>query len=165
MENNICEKIIIDFAYKLVDDNWDKIINNDIILFSTKKDALNDILNNIQTAICFIVDVLYSNVVKDFIVNKTDDRIIINLDNNYILLKRKHQKNVYDYKFITQHKNEDIVGKYIIVKDIYFSDFMKDEDDNIKVYDSLDQVLDICGMYEFEDVLILKVVENYKEKF
>ena len=59
--------------------------------------------------------------------------------------------------------NKDLVGKYIIVKDILFTDFMKDKDGNIITYDTPEEALSMCGIYEFPDVLILKVEHNYIE--
>lgn len=60
-------------------------------------------------------------------------------------------------------KNNEVVGKYVIVKDLNFSDFMKDENGKIKIYNSYDEAGLTCGMYEFEDVLILKIESNYVE--
>lgn len=60
-------------------------------------------------------------------------------------------------------KNSQAVGKFIIVKDLNFSDFMKDENGKIKTYKSHEEASEVCGMYEFEDVLILEVKTNYKE--
>lgn len=59
--------------------------------------------------------------------------------------------------------NEKAEGKYIIVKDLEFSDFMKDENGNIKTYDSLREACSVCGMYEFPNVLVLKVEYNHIE--
>lgn len=59
-------------------------------------------------------------------------------------------------------ENSKAVGKFIIVKDLKFSDFMKDEK-GIVLYDSLEKAADTCGMYEFEDVLVCQVVFNHKE--
>jgi hypothetical protein len=60
-------------------------------------------------------------------------------------------------------KNSELVGKFIIVKDLQFSDFMKDEKGEIEVYDTLEQAAVTCGMYEFPDVLIMQVVFNHVE--
>ena len=60
-------------------------------------------------------------------------------------------------------KNKDIVGKYVIVKDLEFSDFMKDKNGKIKVYNTLDEAGVTCGMYEFEDALVMKVEFNHVE--
>jgi len=59
--------------------------------------------------------------------------------------------------------NSNKVDKFIIIKDLKFSDFMKDENGNIKTYDSYNEALETCGIYEFEDVLICKIVYNYKD--
>jgi len=60
--------------------------------------------------------------------------------------------------------SKDTVGKYVIVKDLDFSDFMKNEDGSTQIFDSRDDALLTCGMYEFENVLVLKVVYNHVEK-
>ena len=57
--------------------------------------------------------------------------------------------------------NKESVGKFIIVKDLKFSDFMKNEKGEINVYDSHDQAMLVCGMYEFEDVLVMEIKYNY----
>lgn len=59
--------------------------------------------------------------------------------------------------------NSKAVGKFIIIKDLQFSDYMKDKDGNIKTYDTLEQVSLECGMYEFPNVLVCKVVFNHVE--
>lgn len=60
--------------------------------------------------------------------------------------------------------NKDAVGKYIIVKDLKFSDYMKDLEGKIKMFDTLDEAGETCGMYEFPDVLICKIEFNHVEK-
>jgi len=59
--------------------------------------------------------------------------------------------------------NKDVVGKFIIIKDLEFSDFMKDKDDKINIYDTLEEASLTCGMYEFPDVLICKIEYNHIE--
>ena len=61
-------------------------------------------------------------------------------------------------------KNAKAIGKYIIVKDLKFSDFHKNIKGKIKVYDTEREALLTCGMYEFEDVLVLQVMHNHVEK-
>jgi hypothetical protein len=60
-------------------------------------------------------------------------------------------------------KNSEVVGKYVIVENLKFSDYMKDEQGNIKIYDTLEEASCVCGIYEFENVLILKVEYNHVE--
>jgi len=60
-------------------------------------------------------------------------------------------------------KNSELVGKYVIVKDLDFSDYMKDENGKINVYDTLDYACATCGMYEFEDVIVMKIEYNHIE--
>lgn len=60
--------------------------------------------------------------------------------------------------------NSEVVGKYVIVTDLNFSDFMKDKDGKINVYDTLKEAGLVCGMYEFDDALVLKVEFNHVEK-
>jgi len=59
--------------------------------------------------------------------------------------------------------NKDVVNKYVIIKDLNFSDYMKDEQGKIKTYDTFDEACETCGMYEFPDVLICKIISNYLE--
>jgi hypothetical protein len=59
--------------------------------------------------------------------------------------------------------NKDLVGKFLIIKDIKFSDYMKDKDGKIKVYNSFEEAMEICGMYEFEDALVVEIKHNYME--
>lgn len=59
--------------------------------------------------------------------------------------------------------NKDVVGKYIIVKDLNFSDFMKDENSKINVYDTLEDACVTCGMYELDNVLVMKIEYNHIE--
>jgi len=60
--------------------------------------------------------------------------------------------------------NKDSVGKFIIIKDLKFSDFMKDDEGNIKTYENIDSACNTCGIYEFEDVLVCQIVYNHVEK-
>jgi len=60
-------------------------------------------------------------------------------------------------------ENEKAIGKFIIVKDLEFSDYFKDENNKIKTFDTEDSAYNTCGMYEFEDVLVLKVVGRHQE--
>ena len=57
--------------------------------------------------------------------------------------------------------NKESVGKFVIVKCLQFSDFMKNEKGEIKVSDSYDQAMLVCWMYEFEDVLVMEIKYNY----
>ena len=53
--------------------------------------------------------------------------------------------------------------KYIIV-DLRNMDFMKDKDNNIIYYETEDEACTACGMYEFEDVWVMRLIYNHKEK-
>lgn len=61
--------------------------------------------------------------------------------------------------------NKDAVGKFIIIKDLKFTDFMKNDKGEINLYDSYDDAMLTCGMYEFPDVLIVEVKANYVEEY
>jgi hypothetical protein len=52
-------------------------------------------------------------------------------------------------------------NKYIIV-DLKTMDFMKDKEGQIVYYDTEHDANMCCGMYEFEDVWVLKLIYNYK---
>ena len=62
------------------------------------------------------------------------------------------------------HKNSEVVGKFVIVKDLLFSDFMKDDAGNIKVYNTEEEASITCGMYEFPDVLVMQIRYNHIEE-
>jgi len=54
-------------------------------------------------------------------------------------------------------------GKYVIIN-IVDKDFMKDEDGNVNYYDSVEDAALVCGMYEFENVWISKLIFNHIEE-
>lgn len=53
-------------------------------------------------------------------------------------------------------------GKYVII-DIINSDYMKDRFGKIKTYNTIEEALETCGMYEFPDVWVCKLELNYIE--
>jgi len=61
-------------------------------------------------------------------------------------------------------ENSKVVGKYVIVQDLNFKDFMKDEQGDIITYDTIEEACLTCGMYEFENVLVMKIEFNHIEK-
>ena len=54
-------------------------------------------------------------------------------------------------------------GQYVII-DLRNMDFMKDEDGKINYYNTEDEACNICGIYEFEDAWVIKLIYNHKEK-
>ena len=54
-------------------------------------------------------------------------------------------------------------GQYVII-DLRNMDFMKDENGKINFYDTEKEAGLVCGMYEFENVWIMKLIYNYIEK-
>jgi len=60
-------------------------------------------------------------------------------------------------------ENEKIVGEYFIVENILFNDYMKDEHGKIKLYDTLEEAAEVCGIYEFPNVLVCKIKYNHVE--
>lgn len=53
-------------------------------------------------------------------------------------------------------------NKYVII-DLRTMDFMKNEDGQINYYDSLDEAANTCGMYEFENAWVCKLMYNHIE--
>jgi hypothetical protein len=53
-------------------------------------------------------------------------------------------------------------GQYLIV-DLKTMEFMKDLYGEINYYNTEEEALDVCGIYEFEDVWIMKLIHNYLE--
>lgn len=53
--------------------------------------------------------------------------------------------------------------KYVII-DLNDMDYMKNEKGEINYYDTLDEAASTCGMYEFEDAWVMKLIYNHKER-
>ena len=51
-------------------------------------------------------------------------------------------------------------GKYVII-DLRNMDFMKNENDEINYYDTEEEACTVCGMYEFENAWVMKLIYNY----
>lgn len=51
-------------------------------------------------------------------------------------------------------------GQYVII-DLRTMDFMKDEEGKIIYYETLVEACDVCGMYEFENAWIMKLIFNH----
>lgn len=59
--------------------------------------------------------------------------------------------------------NKETVGKFFIIKDLEFSDFFKDEEGKIRIFDTETEALETCGIYEFDDALVCQVTFNHIE--
>lgn len=53
--------------------------------------------------------------------------------------------------------------KFVII-DLRNMDYMKDEQGKIVYYDSDEEAYNVCGMYEFENVWVCKLIYNHIEK-
>lgn len=57
----------------------------------------------------------------------------------------------------------DRKGQYVII-DLKTMDFMKSEDEGkISFFNTEDEACTVCGMYEFENVWVMKLVYNHIE--
>lgn len=54
--------------------------------------------------------------------------------------------------------------KYVII-DLRNMDYMKDKNGNIIYYDTIEEAVDTCGMYEFENAWVMKLIYNHIEKY
>ena len=54
-------------------------------------------------------------------------------------------------------------GQYVII-DLRNMDFMRDGGGKINYYNTEDEACNICGIYEFEDAWVMKLIYNHKEK-
>jgi hypothetical protein len=50
-----------------------------------------------------------------------------------------------------------------VIVDLRNMDYMKDGDGKIMYYDTLGEACDVCGMYEFEDAWVMRLMYNHKE--
>lgn len=53
-------------------------------------------------------------------------------------------------------------GQFVII-DLINMDFMKNKEKKIYVYDTEDEALEVCGIYEFENVWVCELKYNYIE--
>jgi len=53
--------------------------------------------------------------------------------------------------------------KYAII-DLKTMDFMKNEEGFINLYDTTEEASTVCGMYEFDDVWVVKLIYNHRER-
>jgi len=59
--------------------------------------------------------------------------------------------------------NKDLIGKYVILKDIFASDYYKDENDQIKLFNTYEDALQTAWIAELSDVIIVHVVDRYDD--
>ena len=55
--------------------------------------------------------------------------------------------------------------QYVIVKDLEFSDYFKTESGKLKIFNTLREACEVCGMYELDKALVLKVVYTHIEEW
>jgi len=53
-------------------------------------------------------------------------------------------------------------GQYVII-DIRNMDFMKNEQGQMNFYDTEEEAILVCGMYEFENAWVMKLTYNHIE--
>ena len=53
-------------------------------------------------------------------------------------------------------------GQFVII-DLRNMDFMKDQEDKIVYYDTLEEACITCGMYEFENAWVMQLMYNHIE--
>jgi hypothetical protein len=53
-------------------------------------------------------------------------------------------------------------GQYVII-DLIDVNFMKNEEGKINYYDTEDEACTVCGMYEFENDWVVKLIYNHIE--
>ena len=58
---------------------------------------------------------------------------------------------------------KELIGKFFIISDLENTDFMKDEEGKIAVYDSETDAMDMCGFCEFEKALVCEITNYHIE--
>jgi hypothetical protein len=61
-----------------------------------------------------------------------------------------------------KRKENDMKDKYVII-DLRNMDYMKNKEGKINYYDTLEDACLTCGMYEFEDAWVCKLIFNHIE--
>jgi uncharacterized protein YacL (UPF0231 family) len=54
-------------------------------------------------------------------------------------------------------------GQYVIIN-LLDMDFMKNKEGKINYYDTEEEAFIVCGMYEFENAWVMKLIYNHIEK-
>jgi hypothetical protein len=54
-------------------------------------------------------------------------------------------------------------GQYVIIS-LIDMDFMKNKEGKINYYDTEEEAFIVCGMYEFENAWVMKLIYNHIEK-
>jgi uncharacterized protein YacL (UPF0231 family) len=54
-------------------------------------------------------------------------------------------------------------GQYVIIN-LLNMDFMKNKEGKINYYDTEEEAFIVCGMYEFENAWVMKLIYNHIEK-
>ena len=54
-------------------------------------------------------------------------------------------------------------GQYVII-DLRNMDFMKNENDEINYYNTMDEACSTCGMYECENAWVMQLMYNHIER-
>jgi len=55
-----------------------------------------------------------------------------------------------------------VKDQYVII-DLRNMDFMKDKDGKINYYDTEEEACSVCGIYEFENAWVMKLIYNHIE--
>ena len=58
---------------------------------------------------------------------------------------------------------KEMKDKYVII-DLRNMDFMKNSEGKINFYDTEEEAKLVCGMYEFENAWVMKLIYNHIEK-
>ena len=61
-----------------------------------------------------------------------------------------------------KRKTNGMENKYVII-DLRNMDYMKDENGKINYYETEEEACLVCGMYEFENAWVMKLIFNHIE--
>lgn len=62
-----------------------------------------------------------------------------------------------------KRKTNGMENKYVII-DLRNMDYMKDESGKINYYETKEEACLVCGMYEFENAWVMKLIFNHIEQ-
>jgi len=69
----------------------------------------------------------------------------------------------YKLKVVCLNKLRIMKGQYVII-DLRNMDFMKDENGKINYYNTEEEACNVCGIYEFENAWVMKLIYNHIEE-
>lgn len=136
-------------------------------IFKIKEQDIMKVTMTDDKTYCHVEEFPYKLDVTDDInstvlIGSAEDPFLTNVCSIDKNLLRNRLKEIY--KKQREIENNKISNeKYFIIKDLEVNDYMKDDDGKLELYNSKEEALTVCGMYEFDNALVCKIITKHKE--